>query len=88
MKKVGKCFVVSVIFPIFATIIIKDIKIMDNQFDAKNIIQMAQNSKDALIELYNNSSPEERNLILKIIGGVAGLAVFFSYLKSLGTPQK
>ena len=88
MKKVGKCFAVSVIFPIFATIIIKDIKIMDNQFDAKNIIQMAQNSKDALIELYNNSSPEERNLILKIIGGVAGLAVFFSYLKSLGTPQK
>ena len=88
MKKVSKCFADSVIFPIFATIIIKDIKIMDNQFDAKNIIQMAQNSKDALIELYNNSSPEERNLILKIIGGVAGLAVFFSYLKSLGTPQK
>lgn len=61
---------------------------MDNQFDAKNIIQMAQNSKDALIELYKNSSSEERNLILKIIGGVAGLAVFFSYLKGLGTPQK
>ena len=88
MKKVSKCFAVSEIFPIFAPTIIKDIKIMDNQFDAKNIIQMAQNSKDALIELYNNSSPEERNLILKIIGGVAGLAVFFSYLKSLGTPQK
>jgi len=88
MKNVSKGFVVSEIFPIFAPTIIKDIKIMDNQFDAKNIIQMAQNSKDALIELYNNSSPEERNLILKIIGGVAGLAVFFSYLKSLGTPQK
>ena len=88
MKKVSKCFAVSEIFPIFAPTIIKDIKIMDNQFDAKNIIQMAQNSKDALIELYKNSSSEERNLILKIIGGVAGLAVFFSYLKSLGTPQK
>lgn len=88
MKKVSKCFAVSEIFPIFAPTIIKDIKIMDNKFDAKNIIQMAQNSKDALIELYNNSSPEERNLILKIIGGVAGLAVFFSYLKSLGTSQK
>ena len=88
MKKVSNSFAVSEIFPIFAPTIIKDIKIMDNQFDAKNIIQMAQDSKDALIELYNNSSPEERNLILKIIGGVAGLAVFFSYLKSLGTPQK
>ena len=88
MKNVSKYFAVSEIFPIFGPTIIKDIKIMDNQFDAKNIIQMAQNSKDALIELYNNSSPEERNLILKIIGGVAGLAVFFSYLKSLGTPQK
>ena len=32
---------------------------MDNQFDAKNIIQMAQNSKDALIELYKNSSSVE-----------------------------
>ena len=88
MKKVSNYFVVSEIFPIFAQTISTNRIIMDNQFDAKNIIQMAQNSKDALIELYNNSSPEERNLILKIIGGVAGLAVFFSYLKSLGTPQK
>lgn len=61
---------------------------MDNQFDANNIIRMAQNSKDAVIELYEKSSPEERNLILKIIGGVVGLAAFFSYLKSLGTSQK
>ena len=61
---------------------------MDNQFDAKNIINMAQNSKDALIELYEKSSPEERNMILKIIGGVVGLAAFFSYLKSLGTSPK
>lgn len=61
---------------------------MNNQFDANNIIRMAQNSKDALIELYEKSSPEERNLILKIIGGVVGLAAFFSYLKSLGTSQK
>lgn len=67
MKKVSNSFAVSEIFPIFAPTIIKDIKIMDNQFDAKNIIQMAQNSKDALIELYNNSSPEERNLILKLL---------------------
>lgn len=58
MKKVGKCFVVSELFPIFAPTIIKDIKIMDNQFDANNIIRMAQNSKDALIELYEKSSPE------------------------------
>jgi hypothetical protein len=61
---------------------------MDNQFDANNIIRMAQNSKDALIELYEKSSPEERNMILKIIGGVVGLAAFFSYLKSLGMSQK
>ena len=33
---------------------------MDNQYEANNIIRMAQNSKDALIELYKNSSPEER----------------------------
>lgn len=48
---------------------------------------MAQDSKDALIELYKNSSPEERNMILKIIGGVAGtaasLTALFRYLKSL-----
>ncbi len=61
---------------------------MDNPFDAKNIIRMAQDSKDALIELYKNSSPEERNMILKIIGGVVGLATFFSYLKSLGNSPK
>ncbi len=61
---------------------------MDNLFDAKNITRMAQNGKDALIELYEKSSPEERNLILKIIGGVVGLAAFLSYLKSLGMSQK
>lgn len=56
---------------------------MVNQFDANNIIRMAQNSKDALIELYKNSSPEERKTILKIIGGVAGLVAFYTYLKNL-----
>jgi len=60
---------------------------MDNQFDANNIIRMAQNSKDILIELYEKSSLEERKTILKIIGGVAGtaasLTALFRYLKSL-----
>lgn len=79
---------VSETIPIFAQTIIKNRIIMDNHFDAKNIINMAQNSKDALIELYQKSSPEERNMILKIIGGVVGLAVFFCYLKNLGTSQK
>ena len=60
---------------------------MDNQFDANNIIRMAQNSKDILIELYEKSSLEETKTILKIIGGVAGTAAslpaLFRYLKSL-----
>lgn len=61
---------------------------MDNQFDANNIICMAQNSKDALIELYEKSSSEERKLILQIIGGVVGFTALLRYLKNLGTSQK
>ena len=61
---------------------------MDIILDANNNIRMAQNSKDALIELYEKSSPEQRNMILKIIGGVVGLATFFSYLKNLDVSKK
>ena len=57
---------------------------MDIILDANNIIRMAQNSKDVLIELY----AKQRNMILKIIGGVVGLATFFSYLKNLDVSKK
>ena len=44
---------------------------------------MIKNGWDAIIEMYKQSSPEERRRILKILGGLAGLRVLLRYLKSI-----
>lgn len=60
---------------------------MKNDFNmpitALNLMELAKNGWDKVIELYKNSSPEERNKILKILGGVGGFTALLKFLKSL-----
>lgn len=48
-----------------------------------NILEMAKNGWDAIVELYKQSTPEQREKILKILGGVIGFSALLKYLKSL-----
>lgn len=47
------------------------------------ILDMAKNGWDAIIEMYKQSTPEQREKILKILGGLAGFGALLKYLKSL-----
>ena len=47
------------------------------------ILDMAKNGWDAIIEMYKNSDREQRNKILKIIGGLVGFGALLKYLKGL-----
>jgi len=53
------------------------------EINKENILEMAKNGWDAIISLYKNSTPEERKLILKILGGILGLSALLEYLKKL-----
>ncbi len=53
------------------------------EISPKNIFEMAKKGWDTIITLYKESSPEERKMILKIIGGIAGLGALLEYLKKL-----
>lgn len=44
---------------------------------------MAEQGWNAIIELYKQSTPEQREKILKILGGLAGFGALLKYLKSL-----
>lgn len=44
---------------------------------------MAKQGWNAIIELYKQSTPEQREKILKILGGLAGFGALLKYLKSL-----
>lgn len=50
---------------------------------SKEIFDLLREGKDVVIELYKHSSPEQRNLILKIVGGILGLGLFYNFLRSL-----
>jgi len=47
------------------------------------VLEMAKNSWDAIVEMYKQSTPEQREKILKILGGLAGFSALLKYLKSL-----
>lgn len=47
------------------------------------VLEMAKNGWDAIVEMYKQSSPEQRDKILKILGGLAGFGTLLKYLKSL-----
>lgn len=44
---------------------------------------MAKQGWNAIIELYKQSTPEQREKILKILGSLAGFGALLKYLKSL-----
>lgn len=48
-----------------------------------SILEMAKQGWNAIIELYKQSTPEQREKILKILGGLAGFGALLKYLKSL-----
>lgn len=50
---------------------------------APNLMELAKNGWNAIIELYKNSSKEEREKILKILGGLGGFAALLKFLKAL-----
>ena len=51
--------------------------------DQNAIIEMIKKAPEMLKELYKSSSPEERKMILKILGGGGGLAVFLWFILKL-----
>ena len=51
--------------------------------DQNAIIEMIKKAPEMLKELYKNSTPEERKMILKILGGGGGLAGFLWFLLKL-----
>lgn len=50
---------------------------------APNLMELAKNGWNAIIELYKNSSKEEREKILKILGDLGGFAALLKFLKAL-----
>lgn len=47
------------------------------------ILEMAKNGWDAIVEMYKQSTPEQREKILKILGGLAGFGALLKFLKGL-----
>lgn len=60
---------------------------MKNDFNmpitAPRLMELAKNGWSAIIDLYKNSSKEERDKILKILGGLGGFAALLKFLKAL-----
>ena len=47
------------------------------------IIEMIKKAPEMLKELYKNSTPDERKMILKVLGGGSGLAVYLWFILKL-----
>ena len=48
-----------------------------------SIIETAKKGWDIIVSLYKESQPEERKMILKVLGGIVGFAALLDYLKKL-----
>lgn len=48
-----------------------------------SILEMVKQGWNAIIELYKQSTPEQREKILKILASLGGFAALLKYLKSL-----
>lgn len=47
------------------------------------ILEMAKNGWDAIVEMYKQSTPEQKEKILKILGGLGAFGALLKYLKKL-----
>lgn len=57
---------------------------MDNQVITQTkIIEMAKNGWDIIIDLYKNSTPEQREKILKILAALGSFATLLNFLRKL-----
>ena len=54
-----------------------------NAITTTKVLEMAKNGWDAIVEMYKQSTPEQREKILKILGGIAGFGTLLKYLKNL-----
>ena len=54
-----------------------------NNLSTLQIISLAKDSKDKLVEIYKSSTPEQREKIIKSIAGLGGLVAFLKYLLSI-----
>ena len=50
---------------------------------SEKILEMAKNGWEVIIEMYKNSTPEQREKIIKAIAGLVGFGALLQYLKSL-----
>lgn len=55
----------------------------NNIITPDKILEMAKKGWDAIVEMYKKSNPEQRKMILKILGGLAGFSTLLKYLKGL-----
>lgn len=55
----------------------------NNVISPEKIIEMAKNGWGAIVEMYKNSTPEQREKIIKALSGLVGFGALLRYLKSL-----
>ena len=48
-----------------------------------NVLDVAKKGWDAVVDMYKNSNPEERKMILKILAGLGGFGALLKYLRGL-----
>lgn len=55
----------------------------NNVISPEKIIEIAKDGWGAIVEMYKNSTPEQREKIIKVLSGLVGFGVLLRYLKSL-----
>lgn len=55
----------------------------NNVISPEKIIEIAKDGWGAIVEMYKNSTPEQREKIIKALSGLVGFGVLLRYLKSL-----
>lgn len=55
----------------------------NNVISSEKIIEMAKNGWGAIVEIYKNSTPEQREKIIKALSGLVGFGALLRYLKKL-----
>lgn len=55
----------------------------NNVISPEKIIEIAKDGWEAIVEMYKNSTPEQREKIIKALSGLVGFGVLLRYLKSL-----
>lgn len=57
--------------------------IANNSITPTRMLELAKDGWDAIVEMYKQSTPEQRDKILKILGGLGAFGALLKYLKSL-----